>query len=325
MKKIFVVFLTVLIFPLNVFAYSDRVILGGETLGVQIENNGIIVEGFYKVKGKYINDYLKNGDIIVKINGEEISSINSLLDIIESNMKDNKVKITYKRDNREYEDYLELVKDGNHYKTGIYVKGIINGIGTLTYVDPSSNVYGMLGHVIIDSKSNKKVEVKSGYSYFTKNNEFTRSKNGNPGSKNAIIDYDKKFGNIINNSNYGVFGLTDDLLLSSDSIEVAKIDEVVEGKAYIVTSNDKNIKEKYEINILKIDKESNEKNYLFEIVDSRLLEMSGGIVQGMSGSPIIQNDKIVGAVTRVLVEDVKKGYGINIETMLLEGDKLVLN
>ena len=162
--------------------------------------------------------------------------------------------------------------------------------------------------------------MKEGNAFEAKVTTFTKSINGVPGSKNANILKNKYFGTIIDNTEYGVFGKTNNI--NQPSIEVGNIKDVSLGDAYIYTTDKNNEVKKYKIIISEIDIDNKDKNYYFEIVDKDLIEMTGGIVQGMSGSPIIQDGKIIGAVTRVLVDDVKKGYGINIKTMLEEGDKL---
>lgn len=321
MKKILwlIIFL---IFPFNVYAYSNYIIPGGETLGLEVNNRGVLVVGFYKVNGQYINEQIHIGDVITYIGEDEVNSTDSLTTLIEKNMDNDGFIATVLRDNEELKLRLELSYFNGTYRTGLYIKGAIEGIGTLTYVDPETNVYGILGHVINESKTNKKIEVKTGFSYDAKVSSFSRSTNGNPGSKNANIDKNKVFGTIVNNTNYGVFGIINDKL-DKETLEVGNIKDVRPGLAYIYTTDKDNKINKYKINILEVNKNTKEKNYYFEVTDEDLIAMSGGIVQGMSGSPIIQNDKIIGAVTRVLIDDVSKGYGINIVTMLEEGDKIL--
>lgn len=320
MKKILWLFL--LILPFVVFAYSDYIIPGGETLGIEVNSKGILVIGFYKVKGESINTFLEVGDKITYVNNEEVKTTNDLVNLIDKYMDNNKVLITYERNNKEFNDYLNLVLYNGTYRTGLYVKGSVLGIGTLTYIDPATRVYGVLGHSLNLSETNQKIDIRTGYSYEASVTSFTRSTNGNPGSKNADIDKDKVVGTIERNSSYGIFGLYNDVDEKKKTLKVASLDEVSLGKAYIYTTNlDNQIKE-YEIEILEIDKKALEKNLYFEVTDPELLKMSGGIVQGMSGSPIIQNNMIIGAVTRVLVDDVTNGYGISIIRMLEEGDNI---
>ena len=322
MKKI--IYLLILFCPFYIFAYSDKVIPGGETIGLDIRSDGILIVGFYKANGKFINQSLQIGDKIVSVGNKDVNDVNLLSELIEEYMEDSKVDIKYKRNGKIYDGVLELSYFNGNYRTGLYVKGNIVGIGTLTYIDPENGIYGALGHVINESKTNSKVEVKEGFAFEANVTSFTKSQNGIPGSKNANILREKYFGSILKNTDYGVFGKTK-YDLQKDLIDVGLIDDVSEGKAYIYTTNLKNQISTYEIKIVDVDKDSDDKNYYFEIVDDELLSMSGGIVQGMSGSPIVQNNKIIGAVTRVLIDDVKKGYGINIVTMLEEGDKLLKN
>ncbi len=316
MKKILII---ILFFPILVFAYSKNIVVGGETIGIDIKSDGLIVVGLYKIDNEYINNYFKVGDKIISVNDINVYSSDDLLNAIGDDL-DN-VSVLYKRGNKEYKDKLKLVKVDNNYKTGIYIKASTLGIGTLTYVDNDTLIYGALGHVINESRSGVIIDVKSGISYNAKISSFTKSRDGAVGSKNAEFNFDKKMGSIIKNTNYGIYGFMFNKI-NKDSIEVASIDKVNTGEAYIYTTNLDNNIEKYKIRIVKVDKNDKEKNIYFEIDDDKLRDMSGGIVQGMSGSPIIQDDKLIGAVTRVIVNDIEKGYGISIITMLEEGDKL---
>ena len=317
MKKLLIAI--ILLMPFNVFAYSDFIIPGGETIGISVNNDGVVVMGFYKVNNDYINSFLEVGDNIIYVNDEEVDNIEELSILIEKNINDNSVSIIYVRDGVEHEGLLELRLVDGIYKSGLYIKSNVVGIGTVTYID--GDIYGALGHVINFGSINKKVEIKDGTAFFSDVTNFIRSRNGNPGSKSADIIYDKEFGSIDSNTNYGIYGYVKSKN-DKELMEVGKLNDVMLGSASIYTTNLDDEVIEYEIKILEIDKESKDKNFYFEVVDKDLLEMSGGIVQGMSGSPIIQNDKIIGAVTRVLIDDVKKGYGISIVTMLEEGDKL---
>lgn len=317
MKKLLIAI--ILLMPFNVFAYSDFIKPGGETIGISVNNDGVVVMGFYKVNNDYINSFLEVGDNIIYVNDEEVDNIEELSNLIEKNINDNSVSIIYVRDGVEHEGLLELRLVDGIYKSGLYIKSNVVGIGTVTYID--GDIYGALGHVINFGSINKKVEIKDGTAFFSDVTNFIRSRNGNPGSKSADIIYDKEFGSIDSNTNYGIYGYVKSKN-DKELMEVGKLNDVMLGSASIYTTNLDDEVIEYEIKILEIDKESKDKNFYFEVVDKDLLEMSGGIVQGMSGSPIIQNDKIIGAVTRVLIDDVKKGYGISIVTMLEEGDKL---
>ena len=322
MKKIFII-LMMLIIPNNLYAYSEEVILGGQNVGIEAYSKGVIVVGFYKVDNKYIgNENLNVGDIILEIEGYPINSIKEMTNIIDKNIKDGKVNILIKRNNKEKETTMSLIKEGNIYKTGLYIKEKITGIGTITYIDPTTNITGILGHELSSSESNNSIEIKDGKLYSSVVSGIDRSINGLVGSKNARIDYNSSLGIITKNSSVGIFG-TYNSALPDKLISVAKWDELQLGKATIYTTINENEILPYEITITKLNKNdlSTNKSISFTVTDKELLASTGGIVQGMSGSPIVQNNKIIGAVTHVLVDDVVKGYAVFIRTMLEEGEK----
>ncbi len=323
MKKKFIVFLSLFaLSPLNVFAYSNEVILGGKTIGIDIKAEGIIVIGFYKVEGSLPKTSLKEGDIILKIGNEEVNSINELTKAIENNMDDNNtVEITYKRDKNEKTTTLKLVKQDGMYKTGLYVKDSITGIGTLTFIDPESNIYGALGHEITESNTSKIIEVRTGTIFKNSISSITESIDGKPGSKNAKFYYSNNYGDITKNTKYGIYGTYKDNYNNLEKISIAKKDEVKIGKAEIYTVIDGENIEKFDIEITKINENSDIKNITFDITDEKLISSTGGVVQGMSGSPIVQNGKLVGAVTHVITDNVKSGYGLFITTMLEESER----
>lgn len=323
MKKKFIVFLCLFaLSPLNALAYSNEVILGGKTIGIDIKAEGIMVIGFYKVEGSLPKTSLKEGDIILKIGNEEVNSINELTKAIENNMDDkNTVEITYKRDKNEKTTTLKLVKQDGMYKTGLYVKDSITGIGTLTFIDPESNIYGALGHEITESNTSKIIEVRTGTIFKNSISSITESIDGKPGSKNAKFYYSKNYGDITKNTKYGIYGTYKDDYNNLEKISIANKDEVKIGKAEIYTVIDGENIEKFDIEITKINENSDIKNITFDIIDEKLINSTGGVVQGMSGSPIVQNGKLVGAVTHVITDNVKSGYGLFIITMLEESER----
>jgi len=324
MKKIIFILSSLIIFPMSMLAYNEEVIPGGENIGIQIENNGLVVVGFYKVNGKYIgNESLKVGDTIISIEGINVSSINEMTDIIDKNIKDGQINAKIIRNNKEIDTKLTLVKEDEIYKTGLYIKEKITGIGTLTYIDPITKIYGALGHEIMMSETNNRVEVKDGSIFNSYVTGIDRSTNGNVGSKNASIDYNNVIGSIKKNADTGIFGSYTTTLPEKETIKVAEWNELEKGEATIYTITDGNTINEYKIEITGLNKKdiNTNKSITFIVTDERLLEASGGIVQGMSGSPIIQNGKIIGAVTHVVVDEVTKGYGVFIRTMLEEGER----
>lgn len=324
MKKLFTALLITIMFPLNIFAYSESIVPGGENIGITIDTKGLIVVGFYKVEGEFIGkENLKIGDTIIEIEGIEINSIDDMIEIINEKVKDNRVNITIIRNNKKIETYLPLINVDNVYKTGLYVKESVTGIGTLTYIDPVTKVYGALGHEIILSSTNKSVEVKSGIIYDSFVKSIDRSISGKVGSKNASIRYNNKLGTIIKNTPVGLYGKYVNSIPKKDLMEVANFNEIELGEAYIYTNIEGNEVKTFRINITSINKSKikTSKSINFKIEDDELVDKTGGIIQGMSGSPIIQNNKVIGAVTHVVVSSPMEGYGVFIRTMLEEGEK----
>ena len=316
-KKTIIIIVASFIMPISILAYSDYIIAGGENVGIEINCEGVMVVGFYEINNKTQKNELKVGDIITSINKQKINNIDDMTKIIsESN---DKIEIGYIRNNKQNYTTLELIKDENDvFKTGLYVKDQIKGIGTLTYIDPNTKLFGALGHEIIEKSTGKILEVKDGKLYNSTVTSIEPSRNGNPGEKNAVFK-ESTIGNIKENTNKGIFGTYKETLPNKKLYKVANPNEIKEGKAKILTVLDgENIKE-YEINILKVSK-TDTKNLLFEITDEELLKTTGGIIQGMSGSPIIQDNNIIGAVTHVVVDSPKKGYGIFITNMLEEAE-----
>jgi stage IV sporulation protein B len=281
-------------------------------------------EEFKNESGQYVcpaKDKVKKGDYIVEVDGRKINSKSQLSNIIKNNGS-NSLILKINRNGEESDITLkaEKDKDGN-YMLGIWVKDDDQGIGTLTYID-SKGEFGLLGHGITDSDTNELMSSDNGLLYKTNIWGIKKGISGDPGALMGSIDYREEniIGNIDTNTNVGVFGIAGEELLNECSMEPMDIgfkQEVKKGKAYIRCCVDGEIKD-YEIRILKIDSSGNneDKSMLIQVTDDELIDKTGGIVQGMSGSPIIQNDKIIGAVTHVLVDEPTKGYGIFIENML---------
>ena len=313
-KRLLILFFTLIILPINVFAYSKYLVPGGENLGINIKSKGILVVGFYDAN---VKSDLQIGDVIVSINDNPVSSINELLEYVNDTSSTLNLKIGYKRQGETYYTNLKLTKDSdNVYKTGMYVKDSVTGIGTLTFIDPSNNTYGALGHSITDSKTNVKFEIKDGKIFKAMVSSIDKSVDGKTGEKNAKFYFDTNYGTIEKNLDTGIFGTYNKDYNKNDTLMVASIKEVSLGDAYIKTTLDDNVVKDYKIEIIKTDDNEPTKNILFKVTDEELLNKTGGIVKGMSGSPIIQNEKIIGAVTHTVISDNTKGYGISIVKML---------
>ena len=309
-----------LVFPLYVFAYSSRIIAGGESIGIDIRSDGILIVGFYRVNGRLNESGLRVGDVIYKVGSTSVSSISELTSAVADSVSDNKVMLSIKRGDESFDVSFSLYKDGDSYKTGLYVKDGLSGIGTLTYIDPETKIYGALGHEIVESASMKKIEVKRGSIFRSSVTNIEPSAKGYAGTKNAKFYSSDIYGNIIKNSVNGIYGVYSKDISDRKTYDVGTFNDIKMGKAYIYTVIDKEKSEEFEINI-DSKKNGSIKNIHFEITDERLLSKTGGVVQGMSGSPIIQDGKIIGAVTHVIVDKPSTGYGILITNMLEEGEK----
>ena len=321
-KKIKLIFISIMLLtmPINALAYSNYIYASGKSIGINIKLKGIMVVGLYEVNGVSpgVIAKINLGDRIIKVNNNEVNSIKEMSDAISKSNNKDSVEITYLRNNKEYKTNLELINDNGIYKTGLYVKDTISGVGTLTYIDPGTMMYGALGHEIIDRNTKTIVDIDDGKIFKSSVTGITKSTNGNPGSKNALYYNDVVYGNINKNTHSGIFG---NFSANTDNLKLYKVSNPVLGDAKILTVIDSDTIKEYSINITKINEFKETKNILFDITDTELLNKTGGIVQGMSGSPIIQGDNIVGSVTHVVVDNPEKGYGIYITNMLTEAEK----
>ena len=316
-KLLMILLATTIIIPNVAYAYSNEVILGGENVGIEVNSEGVMIVGFYDIKGSSPGREagLKMGDIIVKVDD---TAIDGIADLSKKFTNKTTLDIVYKRNDKLNNTTLTLQEEKGVYKTGLYVKDSIVGIGTLTFIDPTTNRFGALGHEILEQTTGTKFEIKEGKIFESDVTSISKGDRGSVGEKNAIYDEENIFGTIDKNDKTGIYG---DYLKSTNSKELITIsDEIKKGKASIKTVINGTEKETFTINILNVDTSSNTKNILFEVTDKELLQKASGIVQGMSGSPIIQNGKLVGAITHVVVDDPHKGYGILITNMLKESD-----
>ncbi len=301
---------------------------GGENIAIEIKADGLLVTGTYDIqtdKGTYNpsrdNDIWR-GDLIYEVNHQKITSIKDLPNVIEDkNQQEYHLPIKLYRDHLSLDKNLRLIKvskDGS-LKTGLLVKERILGIGTVSIYNTQTKTYAALGHQFTDNDFENVVELTTGNIYDSEVVGIRKSNNGSPGEKVAQIDENKHLGSIIKNNPYGIYGHIDQLP-NKKGMEIAKQDEIKTGNAEIWTVMKNKTISKYKIKITHLKQQENiaPKGITFEIVDKDLLKISNGIVQGMSGSTIVQNNKIIGAVTHVLVDDVKKGYGIYIEWMIQE-------
>jgi len=326
--------LTVIAFtkPLVVYAAAetDRYMLipGGDAVGIHIETAGLIVVDTYTVEtedGEFspaADAGLVKGDVITAINGQPINEIEEYKEALIAH--EGLLVLTINRGGIESEITITGCrnKDGE-LTTGVYLRNKVAGIGTLTYVDPASWKYGALGHEIIDQDTNRIVDIRYGQLTHSNITSIRKATDDDPGQKLAEISFDNPHGRIDKNNEYGIYGVMDtDYFKSKKMLPIAYQNEIQLGYATILTVIDGNEIQEFAIEIIEIDIQTKQevKGIKYVVTDETLLEKTGGIVQGMSGSPIIQNDKIIGAVTHVLVHDSTVGYGVFIEWMLAESE-----
>lgn len=321
-KLLIVISILTFLLPSIVFAYSDKVILGGDSIGISVNTEGVLVVGFYKVDNEYIakDAGFIIGDRIIKVNDIDIKTIDDLIKEINKSNSD-EVNITVKRLDSTKNINLKLVKENEIYKTGLYIKDQITGIGTLTYIDPETKIFGSLGHEIVDNKTGRIIDILDGFIFNSKVTGIIKSTDNKTGEKQAKFDQSDVYGTIDKNTINGVFGKYISEFDDSILIDVGQVEDIILGPAKIYSVLDNNEIKEYDINIIKINNDSTTKNILFEITDEELLSVANGVIKGMSGSPIVQNNKIIGAVTHAIVNDNLKGYGIFITKMLEEGEK----
>lgn len=322
MKK-FISFMLVLylFIPVSVFAYSDYVMASGKNIGIELKSDYVLVVGSYDINNHNIlyESELQIGDKIKEVNGISVNSAYELNEAINKINKDN-ITVTYLRDDTIKKANIKLYKDGNNYKSGLYVKDTIRGVATLTYIDVDNKTYGALGHEIIEKTTKSKFDLSSGTIFKSTVTGITKSYDGTPGEKNARSESSEVYGDVVENTQSGLFGNYTDTIPNSKMYKVVTSDEIKLGNAKILTTIKDEEIASYDIDILRINNNSKTKNILFEVTDKNLLDIAGGIVQGMSGSPIIQGDNIVGAVNYVLVDKTNRGYGIFITNMLEEAE-----
>lgn len=305
----------------TVAAQSDgSVYLGGEALGVKLYTGSAVVTALSSVETESGMQYpakesgLLAGDIITAVNDEGIDGITELREYIKSGEE---MKLSVLRSGKAFSAVLRpaLSKNGS-YKAGMWIRDSCAGLGTVTFVD-QSGVFASLGHGISDSDTGVLMPLAKGKVCDAKISGITKGKQGSPGELlGSMIPFDT--GVLISNTEVGLFGSFDgDFYSKRELIDIAPKGAIHTGSAQIVCTVDKNGAQRYSVQIARIDPaDKDTKNFIIKITDKRLLEATGGIVQGMSGSPVIQDGKLVGAVTHVTLNDPTKGYGIFIENML---------
>jgi len=309
------------------------VIPGGQSIGVLTHDKGVFVSGSYDVvnhAGEKINPAkeagLKAGDVILAVDGLEVNSDSQVKNLVlKAGASGRPVSLQVKRGNKFFTTTLEpvLCKETNDYRVGLLLKDNAAGVGTLTFYEPNSNLYGALGHVITSSNNSKPVDLLDGKIVGASVQGLSKGRRGQPGEKIGILQSNTNItGTITKNTKFGIFGELKEPLVNPiyGNIPVAALNEIQLGPAEILTVLRDEQVERFSLEILKVHYQARQdgKGLIIKITDQRLLEETGGIIQGMSGSPIIQGGKLVGAVTHVFVNEPAKGYGVPAAWMLEE-------
>lgn len=306
---------------------EEEVFIGGVPIGLNVSTKGAIVVSNTIVdpeSGKVAsNKILKNGDIILKINGTDLTSVSDLEEFLNNSLDQKPFTIEILRNNKPKTLTINYIKNQNNH-LGVWVKDDLSGIGTLTFVKPDLS-FVALGHPVTDASGENTIPLSEGSVYNCSLLGIEKGQINKPGQLKCLFTQSQKNGNITKNTKFGIVGKYDESSQVVDTNLSARLGgrlSVRPGKACIVSSVS-GIREEYEIEIIKASYQATEddKSMVFRVTDKRLLELTGGIVQGMSGSPILQNGKIVGAVTHVFLKDPTKGYGVYADWMLKEIDK----
>ena len=332
MKLDFRLFDLITLKTVNVNISNTELLVGGDIVGFSLNGDGVVIlgTGFVETKNGKVNTVensnLKKGDIIKEIEGEKVESISDICRIVNKDENVGKyLDIKTVRNNETIQTKILNAYDvnSNLYKIGLWVKDDVSGIGTLTYVKKDDNRFGALGHAICDGDNKTVYSINNGTMYPCSILGINKGTKGHAGELKGMFMQGKnnKIGDVDKNIEYGVFGeITENskVLNKKDTLLAGGRLFAKPGKAYIRTSVDSMPNKDYEIEIIKTNYQSssNEKSMVIRVVDKELLQKTGGIIQGMSGSPIIQNGRIIGAVTHVFVNDATKGFGIYLDWMI---------
>ena len=303
----------------------------GRAVGIRLESDGVMIVGIPDMcsDGETPSPSKKAGfragDTIVRVGKTEIDTGEQMKAAVQ---KSDGARITVQV--RRGEETLQLevapqkLKTGD-YSLGLYVREGVSGIGTVTYLDPKTGAYGALGHAVNDGETGATFTVREGAISHVSVSDVAKGKAGTPGQLHGEFDASIKLGSIVRNTDCGIFGTAESRVLASENVlEVGDEDEIHTGAAYILSNVSGDEVRRYEVEISRVFRggEADGRSMLITVTDEELTAQTGGIVQGMSGSPIIQDGKLIGAVTHVLINDPQKGYGVSIEQMLEDAEEL---
>ena len=310
---------------------SYEVVPVGKIIGLKLYTNGVLIVGMTEIEDinklkmkPYDSKDIKEGDTIIKVNNSEVSSIENLQEAVNSSLG-KEVELTLLRDGEILTCNMTPAEvEKNKYKLGLWVKDAATGVGTMSFYEPNSKTFAALGHGITDADTDKLIDIDSGEIVTSKVISIQKSEAGEAGEIRGSIAGQGTIGEVFKNTEFGIFGRLDNLaklnIDSSKSLDVALRNEIELGKATIRCTLDDGITKDYGIEIEKIflNNNQNNKSIQIKITDQELIEKTGGIIRGLSGAPVIQNDKFIGAVTNVLVNDPTRGYAIFADMMIKE-------
>lgn len=295
--------------------YGLDVMVGGESIGIVLNYDAICVTGFYDIEvNQQVIDpahYFKINDLIIEVENQKISSIEELTNSIKT-LSTNKVNFIVEREGKQVPIQMDIYKKGNEFSTGLYVKDSTKGIGTVTYYRIDTNEFASLGHCLNDNEH----IIEHGNIFGAPISSIKKSSNSEIGQKIGNIE-NSSLGKIEKNNDYGVFGIID-TLPKNNIYQTASQDEIKNGDAYFLTVLKNNEIKKCKIRIDQIIKQDkpDEKGIHFTLIDQEVIDSTNGIIQGMSGSPIIQNNKLIGCVTHASSQNNLQGYGMFIQWMI---------
>lgn len=300
---------------------TTTVIPVGKAIGMKLYTKGVLVVGMSEIENEekikekpYENSGIEEGDSIIAINNEEINTTDELIQQV-NNSNGESLKIKYVKNDKILETSIVPVKTKEDYKIGLWVRDAAAGIGTLTFYEPSTNMFMSLGHGIIDIDTEEIVDISRGELVTANILSIIKGEKNKPGEIKGSITKGVAIGDIYKNTKMGVYGNVKNMQYidtTYNEMEVAERSEIKTGKATILCQLDSGAPQEYQIEIERIYLNNNidNKSMLIKITDEELLNKTGGIIQGMSGAPVMQNGKFIGAVTNVLVKDPTKGYAI---------------
>ena len=290
----------------------------GNIVGLRLYASGVLVIGKTEIKGEkpYKTSTIKEGDLITAVNSKKVETTTDLITSV-NDSKGNSIEITYVREGIIYTTTIEPVKtDKDEYKIGLWVRDGAIGVGTISYYEPRTKYFAALGHPIIDTDTGEIVSIKEGELVNASVISIKKGEGGNPGEIKGSLKSDEKIGQISTNTEFGIYGTLDNLsslnIDKENKIKVALREEIKTGDAKVLLTLEDGIRKEYDVKIKKIYKNNDKdnKSMLIEIVDEDLKNLTGGIIQGMSGAPLIQNGKFIGAITHVLVNNPELGYAV---------------